>query len=100
MDIELQKYYEALLEMFSSEGWKYYVEDQEAALNSLRETANRDCVTSESWHERRGAINKLEQLINYETAVRATFENIEELEKERKDDAEYDSNAGHEVNLH
>ncbi|TFG49545.1 MAG: hypothetical protein E4H40_02825 [Candidatus Brocadiia bacterium] len=70
-------YYEALLEMFGSLGWKYFLEDHQGALDSLKDSAFMDCPDNNTWQERRGEIKKLTQIISYEPFIRASFDNIE-----------------------
>ena len=66
----IQDYYEALLGMFASDGWGYFIEDHEEALDALMKTAHEQCKDNDSWQERRGQINKLTHLISYETFIK------------------------------
>ena len=82
---EDQDYYEGLLEMFGTSGWRSFIEDHESALNTLRDSAYVDCADNNSWQERRGEINKLIHIMNYEGFIRTAYISIQgedEMEKQ------------------
>lgn len=87
---ELIEYYESLLEMFATPGWKTFIEDQEEARERLESTAVFDCPDNSSWQERRGQINKLVHTINYEQLIRMTYADIE-----KQDTFEVESENGY-----
>jgi|DEB0MinimDraft_12_1074336.scaffolds.fasta_scaffold50869_2 hypothetical protein len=86
MDRELQVYYETLIDLFSSEGWKTFILDQESAFEHLVFSASRDCLDNDSWQYRRGKMDTLSQIINFEEMIRNSYET---LEKESVIDAEW-----------
>jgi len=74
---ELIEYYENLLEMFTTPGWKSFVADQEEARERLEQTAVFECPDNSAWQERRGQITKLIHFINYEQLIRMTYDDLE-----------------------
>ena len=71
-DRDLQKYYEAMLTLFSTPGWKYMVEDIEKIKNAGNTLAG---ITSmEELHFRRGQIDIIEMLIAQPIVVRAAYD--------------------------
>jgi hypothetical protein len=86
MDRELQVYYETLIDLFSSEGWKTFILDQESAFEHLVFSASRDCLDNDSWQYRRGKMDTLAQIINFEEMIRNSYS---ALEKESVIDAEW-----------
>lgn len=87
---EIIAYYEDLLEMFITPGWKAFIQDQEEALDRLEKSAVFECPDNTSWQERRGQINKLIHLINYENLIRLTYDDLE-----REDVIEVESEHGY-----
>jgi len=86
MDRELQVYYETLIDLFSSEGWKTFIVDQESAFEHLTFSAPRDCLDNDSWQYRRGKIDTLSQIINFEEMIRNSYDS---LEKESEIEAQW-----------
>jgi len=83
-EIEINQYHDNLLDLFASKGWKSMLEDFTERLEFLIQTAATDCVDNTSWQIRRGQINELDKLVNYETFIRASIE-----AKEQPDEAFY-----------
>jgi len=77
MDRELQDYYESLLDLFTTDGWKTFIVDQESAFEHLVFSASRDCLDNDSWQYRRGKMDTLSQLINFEEMIRNNYNNLE-----------------------
>jgi hypothetical protein len=77
MDKELQDYYESLLEMFITNGWKTFASDQESAFEHLMFNANRDCPDNDSWQYRRGCLDTLQKIINFEDMIRNSYNSLE-----------------------
>jgi len=77
MDRELQDYYESLLDLFATDGWKTFIVDQESAFEHLVFSASRDCLDNDSWQYRRGKMDTLSQLINFEEMIRNNYNNLE-----------------------
>ena len=77
MDRDLQVYYETLIDLFSSEGWKTFILDQENAFEHLIFSASRDCPDGDSWQYRRGKLDTLNQIISFEEMIRNSYAAIE-----------------------
>lgn len=77
MDRELQVYYETLIDLFSSEGWKTFILDQESAFEHLVFSASRDCLDNDSWQYRRGKLDTLNHIIGFEEMIRNSYAAIE-----------------------
>ena len=77
MDRELQDYYESLLDLFTTDGWKTFMIDQESAFEHLVFSASRDCLDNDSWQYRRGKMDTLSQIINFEEMIRNNYNNLE-----------------------
>lgn len=68
---ELDKYYDALITMFQSDGWRYLQEDYRESLESLLRHSDLDCLTNEAWHFRRGELNQLRNITSFEEFIRS-----------------------------
>ena len=72
MDKELQKYYESLLDLFTHEGWKQFIEDigdNSSLLNDI--TTIKD--EKDFWY-RRGQLEATQRILAYETAIKNSYE--------------------------
>lgn len=73
--MELRKYYEDLLDTFSSEGWKHLMEDMGrdlANVNSLDAVSNADEL-----FYRKGQMQVIRAILNYESAARQALEEMD-----------------------
>ena len=77
MDRDLQDYYESLLDMFTTAGWKTFTRDQEEAFEHMVFTASRDCPDNDTWQYRRGYMDALSKIINFEAAIRNNYDALE-----------------------
>jgi hypothetical protein len=87
MDIDTQNYYEEMFSMFSTPGWRLFINDQEEALHDLKEAAFAHCPDNDSWQLRRGEIISLTKLVSFEASLRHHHREIEEEEKIVYDDS-------------
>ena len=87
MDRQLQDYYESLLDMFSRDGWKTFISDQEGAVEHLMYSASRDCPDNDSWQYRRGCMETLTKIINFEQIIKNSYQT---LEKDQDIDAQWE----------
>jgi len=87
MDRDLQDYYESLLDMFISPGWKNFIKDQEEALEYLTLSAPRNCPDNDLWQQCRGKLEILSIIVGFEETMRS---NLAELEKEGDIEAQYE----------
>lgn len=76
MDKETQEYYESLLELFIQKGWKTYQEDLSRSLTNLSDI---ETISDEKqfWF-RRGQVDILKTLINYQNFITQGYEDIED----------------------
>ena len=74
-DKELQKYFESLVDMFATDGWKMFIEDVTANRETLA-----DVYTINDGNQlffRRGQLETVDRIINFETTIRNAFEEFE-----------------------
>lgn len=83
---QVQKQFEALFEMFSTEGWKIFQEEFKNQLDSFTENAPDVCTTNDQWQYIRGQIHKMRQIVGYQQFVEAQYEQFEEFEDENASD--------------
>ena len=74
-DAELQKYYENLLDLFTRDGWKQFIEDIQDNAEVLRDinTINDD---KQFWF-RRGQLEVVERILSYEVTIKNSYEDFE-----------------------
>jgi len=75
-DKDLQDYYENLLEMFTTAGWKQYVEDitdNQEMLQDITTIADE----KQFWH-RRGQLEAVTRILQYETSIKNSYEDFTE----------------------
>ena len=74
MDAELSQYYETLLDLFASEGWKQYIKD-----NSDNKEVLEDITTiadeKQFWF-RRGQLETLQRILGYESAIKDSYDDF------------------------
>jgi hypothetical protein len=86
---EALKEYEALLEMFDTEGWRIFQREAEDSLRVLTEQAPMDCITNEQWQLRRGEIQKLKQIAGFQQFTKESYDLLTN-EPEETEDWAYD----------
>lgn len=81
-DRDMQKYYEALIEMFTTPGWEYLTQD----LQRLYDAAHtlEGVETMELLHFRRGQIDILKMIAAQPAVIRAAYDMLLEEENEPK----------------
>lgn len=75
MDIELQKYYENLLELFNTEGWKQFQEDISDNMEILQDITT--IPDEKQFWFRRGQIEAVSRILSYEQAIINSYEDFE-----------------------
>lgn len=73
-DRDLQKYYEDLLSMFSSPGWKHFTEDL-AKLNLAADTLT-GIDTMEQLHFRRGQVDIMKKIVAQPFVTQAAYDQL------------------------
>jgi hypothetical protein len=75
MDKDLQDYYENLLDLFTTPGWKQFVEDISDNMEMLQDiTTIQD--EKQFWH-RRGQLEAVSRIIQYESSIKNSYEDFE-----------------------
>ena len=74
MSPEDKEYYESLIDTFQTPGWKYFIGDLAASLKTISDNAYAECTTNDEWQKRRGEIDKLSQIISFETYIKSNYE--------------------------
>ena len=74
MDIKLNEYYESLLNLFSTDGWKNFQEDMLNSLDSLNDLQT--ITTADEFWLRKGQIQTLSLIVNYEQAAKSAYEEL------------------------
>lgn len=72
MDIELQTYYENLLDLFSSSGWKDFIEDIQSIAEPMNEV--RTIQSEKELWLRRGQVDILDYMLNYENMIKEAYD--------------------------
>jgi len=75
MDKELQDYYENLLDLFATQGWKQYIEDISDNKEILEDitTINDE---KQFWY-RRGQLEAIHRILAYESTIKNSYEDFE-----------------------
>jgi hypothetical protein len=73
-DTELEKYYETLIDVFLTEGWKVLLEDFEDSADSLRDVVT--CKTEKELHYRQGQLDIIGKLLRFEDGIRNSYEDF------------------------
>lgn len=75
MDKELQRYYENLLDLFTRDGWKQFIEDIQDNAEVLRDI-NTIQDDKQFWF-RRGQLEVVERILSYEVTIKNSYEDFE-----------------------
>jgi len=75
MDRELTTYYENLLDLFTRDGWKQFIEDIQDNLEIL---ADINTIPDEKqfWF-RRGQLEAVQRILSYESSIKNSYEDFE-----------------------
>ena len=74
MEKDLQEYYESLLELFSTPGWRFFIEDLEAQAPSLEQI--RSIESEKDLWLRKGQIDVLDRVLSYEETIKNSYEEL------------------------
>ena len=67
-----KEYYEHLISLFATTGWKLYMEDLEDNLNGLQDVTS--IPSTEQFWQRKGQVELLTRLIGYQPLIEQHFE--------------------------
>lgn len=71
---ENQKYFEALIDMTATEGWKYFVEDIDISIEAV--TDIKGIHSLESLYQVKGQLEILERFKNYRTMIENSYKDF------------------------
>ena len=86
-----EKEYEALVDMFASDGWKSYMNLAQNLEESLTRGAVDNAPDNDRWQYLRGQLGQLRSILGYETAVHAMWK--QQQEDALEDVSEVEENA-------
>lgn len=75
MTKEEEEYYELYFDLFSSDGWKQFVDDTYSTYNSF---TIEQIKTSEDLANVKGQRQVLENILQFETLIRSAYDSIQE----------------------
>ena len=75
MDKELQDYYETLLDLFASKGWKQYIEDISDNMELLQDITT--IPDEKQFWFRRGQWEAIHRILSYESTIKDSYEDFE-----------------------
>lgn len=78
MDPKVQEYYESLLNLFATDGWKKFQEDMRTSFDNLNNIQT--IHSEEEFWLRKGQINTLSFIVNYEHAAKTAYEELTNVE--------------------
>jgi hypothetical protein len=75
MDKELTRYYEELLDLFTREGWKSFIEDTKDSADLLSDITT---ISDEKqfWY-RRGQLEMANRILSFEQSIKDSYEDFE-----------------------
>ena len=75
MDKELTRYYEELLDLFTREGWKSFIEDTKDSVDLLSDITT---ISDEKqfWY-RRGQLEMANRILSFEQSIKDSYEDFE-----------------------
>lgn len=69
-----QRQYEDLVDMFASDGWKFFYKSAEDLEEALTKGAADSAVTNEQWQYLRGQLGQLRSILGYETFITSVWQ--------------------------
>ena len=67
-----REYYDHLISLFATQGWKLYLEDLEDNLKGLQDVST--IVNAEQFWQRKGQVELLSRLIGYQPLIEQHYE--------------------------
>lgn len=74
MDIDTQRYYDSLFEMYATDGWKNLMQDLKEHAEQYKSIKN--AFNENSLFLQKGRLDEVEFLLNHEETMRAAYEEI------------------------
>lgn len=75
MDKEITTYYENLLDLFTRDGWKQFIEDIQDNADFLKDI-NTIRDEKDFWY-RRGQLEAVQRILSYESTIKDSYEDFE-----------------------
>ena len=75
MDKELQRYYENLLDLFTRDGWKQFIEDISDNKEILEDITT--IPDEKQFWFRRGQLEAIHRILSYESTIKDRYEDFE-----------------------
>ena len=75
MSRELQEYYENLLDLFTHNGWRQFIEDIEGNAEMLRDIMT--IKDEQGFWYRRGQLEAVQRILSYEETIKDSYEDFE-----------------------
>lgn len=72
-----QKEYEALVDMFASEGWKLFIENKRQMGVAMLDAAPDKADSNDKWQYCRGEINQIKSTLGFENFIRMVWDEQE-----------------------
>lgn len=69
------KYYESLVMMFQSEGWKNFMKEYQTVFDTTLQQAPYTALTNDQWQYDRGYMAALRNVLGFESYIKAILEN-------------------------
>ena len=85
-----EKDYDALIDMFASDGWKYFVEGKTELLKALINNAPDGAPTNDQWQFARGQSRELRATTNCEKLVDLTWKEQQAMPVLEEDEVNVD----------
>lgn len=72
MDKELQEYYEKLLDLFTHDGWKLFIEDAEGSKALINDLST--IKDEQTFWQRRGQLEFIQRVLSFEDTIKDSYE--------------------------
>lgn len=77
-----QHEYEALVDMFEGDGWKYFLNSVTELEDIITKAAADNAVTNDQWQYCRGQTHQLRSVIGYENYIKMSYDEQERVKEE------------------
>ena len=71
---------ETLLDLFEHDGWKLFQEEIQNQFTVLKDNTYLECNTNDEYQVRRGILDTFNQILAYETTIKAVHESLVEAD--------------------
>ena len=78
MDKELERYFETYFDLFSSEGWKQFIEDTEGNINLVSDLMS--VKDANDLYYRKGQLETLNRIVNFKELIERSYKEAQQDE--------------------